>query len=237
MIKPLFLLADSQLLFLRDQGRLFTERIREQLDSDSPRAAYIGASNGDDPQFYSIFEAAMTGIELTDCRMIPSRPAAEDREFLAHADLILLAGGDVERGWKVFEENGLKELITQRRFDGAVLVGVSAGAVQLGLGTLLETSTMKKLLTFQFVPFYVGAHDEAAEWWDLRALVNMASEGGRGIGIPTGGGAVYSLDGSLEPIRKPLVEFLKQEDRVTENLLLPPTDATPATGPPAPDPS
>lgn len=237
LIKPLFLLADSQLLFWKSEGGLFTERIREQLDSDNPKAAYIGASNGDDPQFYSIFEAAMAGVELTDCRMIPSRPAAEDREFLSHADLILLAGGDVELGWKVFEENGLKELITERRFDGAVLVGVSAGAVQLGLGTLLETATMKKLSTFQFAPFYVGAHDEAAEWWDLRALVNMADEGGRGIGIPTGGGAVYSLDGSLEPIRKPLVEFLKLEDRVSENLLLPPADAVPAAEPPARDPS
>ena len=229
MIKPLFLLADSQLLFLRDQGRLFTERIRKQLDSANPRAAYLGASNGHDPRFYSIFEAAMAGVELTDCRMVPSRPGAEDREFLGHADLILLAGGDVERGWKVFEENGLKELITQRRFDGAVLVGVSAGAVQLGLGTLLETATMKKLSTFQFAPFYVGAHDEAAEWWDLRALVNMANNGSRGIGIPAGGGDIYSFDGSLEPIRKPVVEFFKQGDRMSENLLLPHTDTDPAT--------
>jgi cyanophycinase len=237
LIKPLFLLADSQLLFWKSEGSLFTERIRGQLDSADPTAAYIGASNGDDPQFYSIFEAAVGGIALSSCRMIPSQPTAEDREFLGRADLILLAGGDVERGWKVFEENGLKELVTQRRFDGAVLIGVSAGAVQLGLGTLLETSTMKKLSTFQFAPFYVGAHDESAEWWDLRALVNMAGEGVRGIGIPAGGGAVYSADGSLEPIRKPLVEFFKQEDRVIENLLVPSTDAGPAAEPPAVDPN
>lgn len=220
MIKPLFLLADSQLLFWKEQDRLFTEKIREHLDSSRPTAAYIGASNGDNPEFYSIFQAAMDGIGLTDCRMIPSHPSTEDLRFLGSADLILLAGGDVEQGWKTFTENGLKEIIVQRRFEGAVLVGVSAGAVQLGSGTLVQASTMQKLPLFQFAPFYVAAHDEAAEWWDLRALVTLADEEARGIGIPIGGGAIYSLDGSLEPVRKPLVEFCKRSDGVIESILL-----------------
>lgn len=233
MIKPIFLLADSQLLFWKEQERLFTEKIREHMDSSRPTAAYIGASNGDNPEFYSIFQAAMDGIGLTDCRMIPSQPSAEDLQFLGSAELILLAGGDVEQGWKTFIENGLKEIIVQRRYEGAVLVGVSAGAVQLGLGTLVQASTMQKLPLFQFAPFYVAAHDEAAEWWDLRALVNLADEDARGIGIPAGAGAIYSLDGSLEPIRKPLVEFCRGKDGITENLLLPEEHASspdPTTG-------
>jgi peptidase E len=111
VIKPLYLLADSQLLFWRDKNRLFLERIREQLDSVNPKAAYIGASNGDSPEFYSLFQAAMEGIGLSSCRMIPSIPSDEDRSFLASADLVLLAGGDVDQGWKVFEKNGIKEVI------------------------------------------------------------------------------------------------------------------------------
>lgn len=220
MIKPIFLLADSQLLFWKEQERLFTEKIREHMDSGKPTAAYIGASNGDNPEFYSIFQAAMGEIDLADCRMIPSNPSAEDLRFLGGADLILLAGGSVEQGWKIFAESGMKATIVQRRYDGAVLVGVSAGAVQLGLGTLVQESTMQKLPLFQFAPFYVAAHDEAAEWWDLRALVNLADEGARGIGIPAGGGAIYLPDGSLEPIRKPVVEFCRRSDGITENILL-----------------
>ena len=27
---------------------------------------------------------------------------------------------------------------------------------------------------FRFAPFYVGAHDEGNDWFDLRALVNLA---------------------------------------------------------------
>jgi hypothetical protein len=106
-----------------------------------------------------------------------------------------------------------------------VLVGVSAGAVQLGMGVLLETSTMQKLSLFQFAPFYVGAHEEESEWWNLRALVNLAGDGARGIGIPAGGGMIYSPDGLLEPIRKTLIEFSKEDDRMSENLLLPQADS------------
>ena len=126
----------------------------------------------------------------------------------------------MEQGWRMFEKNGIKELLSQKRYDGSVLVGVSAGAVQLGMATLLETATMKKLSLFQFAPFYVGAHDEGSEWWDLRALVNLAGDGARGIGIPAGGGLIYCPDGSLEPIRKDLTEFCRQGDRMIENLLL-----------------
>jgi hypothetical protein len=221
MVKPIYLLADSQLLFWKAGDRPFLARIHEQLDSLHPKAAYLGASNGDNPEFYSLFQAAMARIELSCCRMIPSSPTAEDTDFLAGADLVLLAGGDVERGWRVFEQNGVKELIAQKRYDGAVLVGVSAGAVQLGLGSLLESSTMKKLSLFQFVPFYVGAHDEESEWWNLRALVNVAGDGARGIGIPAGGGLIYSPDGSLEPIRKTLVEFAREAGQMKETVLLP----------------
>jgi cyanophycinase len=221
VIKPMYLLADSQLLFWKDGNHLFIERVREQLDSANPKTAYIGASNGDMPEFYALFQAAMAGIELRDCRMMPSIPTEQDRRFLASADLVLLAGGNVEQGWKAFEENGFKDLITQKRYEGTVLVGVSAGAVQLGLGTLLEASTMKNLPLFQFAPFYLGAHEEDAEWWNLRALVNVAGNGARGIGIPAGGGLVFSPDGLLEPVRKTLIEFSRKDDRLVENLLLP----------------
>jgi len=223
VIKPLYLLADSQLLFWKDKGQLFLAKVREQLDSLNSKAAYVGASNGDSPEFYSLFQAAMSGIDVTLCRMIPSNPSPEDRKFLMSADLVLLGGGDVEQGWKVFEKNGIKELIVQRRYEGSVIVGVSAGAVQFGLATLQESATMTKLSLFQFAPFYVGAHDEGNEWWNLRALVNLAGDGARGVGIPAGGGLIYCPDGTMEPIRKEITEFFRRGDLMIENLLLPET--------------
>ena len=94
-----------------------------------PKAAYIGASNGDAPEFFDLFVAAMDGIAIHDCRMIPSAPSEEDYAYLNEADIIMLAGGDTAKGWNVFRENGLVEQIIARYAVGTILMGVSAGAV------------------------------------------------------------------------------------------------------------
>src|SRR5215472_1459840 len=131
-IKPVFLLADSQLLFWREGGRPFLARAAELLAADGVsgpvRAAYLGASNGDAPEFYDLFVAAMAEIGIADCRLIPTAVAAEDHAYLESADLILLAGGDVERGWRAFEHAGLPPKLLARYYAGALLVGISAGA-------------------------------------------------------------------------------------------------------------
>jgi hypothetical protein len=163
----------------------------------------------------------MESMEISDCRMVPSQPSREDSVFLEKAGLIVLSGGDVERGWHVFEQNGLKELLPRLRYDGAVLIGVSAGAVQLGLGHLSNAAQPKQIDLFRFAPFYVGAHDEGNDWFDLRALVNLSRSDTRGIGLPAGGGAVYHPDGTLEPLRKPLIEIVKEDSKITENLMGP----------------
>lgn len=221
MITPLYLLADSQLFFSRADDHGLTGGIRANLPSSDPKAAYIGASNHDRAEFYDLFVAAMDLMGVCNCRMVPSQLADEDRLFLEEADLVLLAGGDVEHGWQVFERNGLKDLILKKRYDGSVLVGISAGAVQLGLGALTDAPQPKKLDLFGFAPFYVGAHEENDEWWNLCALVTLSQSGVRGVGIPMGGGAIYWPDGTLEPIHRPLTELLKEGDQVSERLLVP----------------
>lgn len=222
VIKPLYLLADSQLLFWKSDSDSLAERLHADLDTSDPKAAYVGASNGDQQEFYSLFQAAMESMEISNCRLVPSQPSREDISFIEDADVILLSGGDVELGWHTFEQNGLRELIPRKRFDGAILMGVSAGAIQLGLGCLSNSAQPKQIDMFRFAPFYVGAHDEENDWWDLRALVNLSPNDTRAIGIPTGGGAVYQSDGTLEPIRKHLTELTKESARITENVLTPP---------------
>jgi peptidase E len=224
-IKPLYLLADSQLLFWREGEHSFMARLRGAIDSPEPKAAYLGASNGDDPAYYSIFEAAMELIGVSHRKMIPMKPSKDDLSFLQTADLVLLAGGDVEQGWRAFEQNGVKDMIVSRRYDGLVLVGVSAGSVQLGVGALVEpaveSSAVKKAEFFRFAPFYISAHEEQQEWWNLKLLINSSQVDARGIGIPMGGGAIYNPDGELEPIRKPLIELVKEDGQVRENVVIP----------------
>lgn len=223
-IKPIFLLADSQLLFWRDEeGRRFLDRARDLIEQDAagkpPRAAYLGASNGDSPEFYDLFTGAMAEIGIRDCRHVPSQPSAEDLAFLAEADLILLAGGDIQRGWEVFARTGLKEKLTERYYAGAVLAGVSAGAVQLGLKGWNEEGP-ELFDTLCLVPFVVDAHDEPS-WARLQQVVSRTGEHTRGLGIPTGGGALYHPDYSVEPVRHPLTEVELTESGPRQAMLFP----------------
>lgn len=230
-VKPIFLLADSQLLFWHDEnGEPFLTRARQLLEADggdrSFKAAYLGASNGDAPEFYQLFESAMREIGIVDSRLIPTDPTPEDRSFLHQADLVLLAGGDVERGWDVFERTGLRDAVTQRYYGGSLLIGVSAGAVQLGLKGWNEDE--KIFDTFRLVPFVIDVHDEPS-WFRLSQVVPRAGEHARGFGIPTGGGALYHPDHSVEPVRHTLVEMSRTEEGGVRQALLLPGEVAEAT--------
>ena len=226
LVKPIFLLADSQLLFWQTAEGRFLDRVRnalsDVLDEGPLKAAYLGASNDDTPAFYEIFVAAMEGIDVRDCRMIPSIPSEEDLAFLDQANIVLLAGGDVWRGWRSFRENRLTDRLIALYSTGTVLIGVSAGAVQLGLkGWRGEADRSKDLFdTFRLVPFVIDVHDESS-WRRLRRVLSMAGEEPRGLGIPAGGGAIFHPDWSLEPIRHPLTEFFVEDGEVKQSLLYP----------------
>ncbi|HJP95623.1 MAG TPA: Type 1 glutamine amidotransferase-like domain-containing protein [Pyrinomonadaceae bacterium] len=204
-MKSIFLLADSQLLFWRENGQLLIESVVKASTRDRLKAAYVGASNGDNPDFYDIFVAAMEQAGIFDCRMIPSAVSDTDLAFLNDADIILLAGGDVETGWRTFLTNGLKDHIIRRYFEGASLIGISAGAVQLGLCCLAMDGYL--IETFKLVPFIIGAHEESNNWKTTTELLRLSATNTRAIGLPTGGGAIYHQGHAIEPLRHPLVEL------------------------------
>jgi peptidase E len=223
-IKPIYLLSDSQLLFWRDDdGELFLQQVRAHLDSENPKAAYVGAANGDRPEFYELFRGAMDGIGISDCRMIPAEPGDEDLAFFDEADLILLAGGDVRQGWRSMKSSGLQSKVIERYYTGAVLMGVSAGAVQLGMhGFIEKTADNFRLFdTFKLVPLLIDAHDEP-EWRQLKRSLGKAEEHVRGLGIPSGAGAILHPDLTLEAVRRPLVELHQGEEGVQQSLIFPP---------------
>lgn len=222
-LQPIYLFADSQLLFWKNKGVPFLDSISPRAMYSSPKAAYIGASNGDAPEFYSIFEAAMEGIDIRNCKMIRSSFPAEDESFLKEADIILLAGGDVEIGWTVLTKRGMKELIRRRYYEGTILIGISAGAVQLGLYGLIdrEQSLNRLIETFKLVPFIIGAHEERQEWEGLKRTLRLLNGATKGIGIPTGGGLVYHPDQSIEAVRHPLYVFSIEGGEIRHDLLLP----------------
>jgi len=222
-LKPVYLFADSQLLFWNRGGTRFLQSIKEQTGSASPSAAYLGASNGDQPQFYSIFEAAMESVGIENHKMIHASFSSDEESFMNEADIILLAGGDVERGWLAFTETGLKESILRRYYEGSLLIGISAGAAQLGLYGLAEdVGSFNRLIdTFKLVPFLISAHEEKQEWRSLIDTIRLLNDTTRGIGIPSGGGMVYYPDQSIEAIRHPLYEVSLRDGDISQSILMP----------------
>ncbi|RAU92900.1 peptidase [Mycobacterium colombiense] len=226
--QPLYLLADSQLLFWkRDHHRLLIEEALDGLASDKPpSAAYIGASNGDRMEFYDIFDAAMDAAEITDRGMVRSSFGPDDRALLDRAELIVLAGGDVRRGWTTFEKTRMKDVILDRYAKGAVVVGVSAGAVQLGrheLADTPETSATELLTLFNLVPMVVDAHDERAGWTRLSRTIQLLDGSVTGLGIPAGGGVIAHPGGTIEPLRRAAHTVTFEGAEVTHSLV--PADA------------
>lgn len=218
-LKPIYLFADSQLLFWKTESQLFIKSILPHISASEPKAAYIGASNGDLAEYFEIFKSAMESIGIHDCRMILSDFGEQDQNYLEQADLILLAGGDVEQGWRHIDSSGIKDAVLKRYTEGSVLIGVSAGAVQLGMCALRQNQ--KLLTTFQIIPFIIGAHEEKQEWAQLKQTLEIKNGYEKGLGMPAGGGMIYHPDHTVEPIRHSITELYLQDRQMVANLLSP----------------
>jgi cyanophycinase len=221
--QPLYLLADSQLLFWKQRGRPLLAPALDGLALDTPlSAAYIGASNGDRPEYYEIFEAAMDATGITNRRMIDSSFGTDERTFLEGAQLIVLAGGDVRLGWTTFERTGMKDAILARYTRGAILVGISAGAVQLGQYGIVEapeSSEPELLDVFKLVPAVIDTHDERADWARLSRTIQSLNGAATGLGIPSGSGVIVHPDATIEPLRRPAHQFRFEGIAVKQSLL------------------
>lgn len=220
-LQPLYLLADSQPLFWRS-GAFLTNACQAS-GGTKPNVAYIGASNGDSPEAYGIFEAAFDQVETASTHWVRAAFCADDRRFLESADVIVLAGGDVEAGWNVFSETGMREVIETRYRAGAVLIGVSAGAVQCGkYASLPDAHGGRKLLeTFGLIDFIVDVHDEKRDWQALAATIQLLEGAVRGLGIPYGAALMAHADGTFEPAGRAVEEFVLTEGRLRRSVLLP----------------
>ncbi|HLG55483.1 MAG TPA: Type 1 glutamine amidotransferase-like domain-containing protein [Vicinamibacterales bacterium] len=217
--RPILLLADSRLLFL-PEGRA---AVRSALGRESVRlAAYVGASNGDLVEYYEIFRAAMSGFGVDDSCMVSSAFDDRDAALLESADLVLLSGGDVATGWKVFSRTRMADALRQRHRSGATLIGVSAGAVLLGqfaMPAAQDGAAVFKLL--RLCPFVVDVHDERQQWKRLVHTMRALDVDIEGLGIRTGGGALCWADGRIDAIRTPADYFRSRGGDVTCRVLSP----------------
>jgi hypothetical protein len=105
-----------------------------------------------------------------------------------------------------------------------VLIGVSAGAVQLGNVGWPEDDPESTFQTWGLAPFVVGAHEEDEDWASLRSVVRARGPGARGVGIPRGGGLILHPDRTLQAVRHAAYEVSLAGDEMVSAMILPPAE-------------
>jgi hypothetical protein len=119
--------------------------------------------------------------------------------------LVVLAGGDVQLGWKGFLKAGLDHALRRAAAEGeTVLVGISAGAIHMGrFGYSGENDEfVEPFPTLGIVQHVIDAHDEETGWRHLRrAMRSLTADAvcAIGLGIPAKAAATLHRDGQLEP--------------------------------------
>ena len=217
-LRTVYLLADSQLLFSSSNGSQLLYPALKYYANYDIRAAYIGVSNGDNPTFYELFLGAMQLLGISNCMQITTAFPQEQQEFLQNSQIVVLSGGDVFAGFEIMYSNGITDTLIKNYYNGSTIVGISAGAVQMGL-IAHEKEFSGALL--QIVPLVISVHEEQDDWKQLKETVQSSETYTGGIGIPLGGAVLYYPDQSLEAIGKPALEIKKINNQLKQNILLP----------------
>lgn len=178
----LLLLADSQLLF-RPQA---LSPLIQHFAGRSPRAAYVGAANGHQPEFY---ELACAALEALFGRPVPCAFVRGAMDISRQpVDLLILAGGSVSRGWEFLQQPDVQlwvnNILAQ---EPAAAIGVSAGAIHLGRGCDPEQPSPVAQSYLDAFPHFIAVHEEQ-QAWPSRAVWRADGSAGEFIPIPFGGG-------------------------------------------------
>ncbi|MFO7534476.1 MAG: Type 1 glutamine amidotransferase-like domain-containing protein [Kiritimatiellia bacterium] len=212
---PLYLLA-GQSRHPRVGPDPLLAAVLAHLDIRSPRTAYIGAANGDDDEFFAMIKSVIVKagagvvkmVPLADGHPIKAKVVAE----LERADLIVMAGGDVEEGMRVLKSGGTDSLLRGLFDAGTPFLGLSAGSIMLAQAWVrwrdpADEASAERFPCLDFAPFLCDTHDEKSEWEELRTLLSLSPKGSVAYGIPADGALIVERDGSLSPCGRPVVRL------------------------------
>jgi peptidase E len=187
----LILFADSFGLFSKSNADSFIlNDIIKRILIDNLQASYLGVSNDDKTEYFEIFEAAMNNINIKNIKHIKFPYSSNDLEYLSNSNIILLSGGDAQVGMKKLEQSSIPAILLNKYSTGqTILIGISAGAMQLGTFILSENNQEHVVNGMGLIPCIVSAHDEP-EWSSLKHIVQTMGASNIGLGISFGSGSI-----------------------------------------------
>jgi hypothetical protein len=178
----------------------------EEIGVVRPLVAYVGVASEDNLGFQKMVttELAFTGARFKAARMASpeaSIPAA--KKILQEADLVFFSGGDVDLGMRLLAERRVLSDLRELFNEGKPAFGLSAGSVMLGREWVrFPDDDDAKAEVFECIgaaPFHFDAHDEEADWAELRTLLKLLHKRGDkspvGYGLTTKGGVSVVVDG------------------------------------------
>jgi len=175
-----------------------------------PKVAWIGAANDDSRTWFERAARVLRekyGATVELARTVGDVDADATRRIVAEAQVIYLAGGDVEKLAERAHAFGIDELIRRRHAEGTLVVGVSAGAIGLTRCWVRfpdddEAGAPSRFACIGAVELAVDCHDEESDWEELRALLDVwrRDEPDARVeawGIPSGGALEIAPDGHV----------------------------------------
>lgn len=185
--------------FSMEDDRVLDDYILRLTGRDRPKVGFLGTAGGDADAYIEKFHGALSGrAETSDLRLF-SQPSHEPREWFATQDVIYVGGGSTANLLAVWRVHGVDELVRAAYERGAVLCGVSAGAIcwfEAGItdsfGPLQELRDGVGLLPGSFTPHYGGEGER-------RPTLRRALTSGFPAGLAADDfAAVHFADGELQ---------------------------------------
>ena len=185
-------------------GDALHDRVFE-LAGARPLVAWVGAANDDSLPW---FERAATVLKQrygADMRRVMTSIEDDSQRLVDEAPVIYLPGGDVSLLSQRLRALGLDERIRHRHAAGALVVGVSAGAIGLTRFWVEfpeDGRAPYRIPCVGALGLAVDCHDEESDWEELRALLEawQREEPGAVVdayGIPLGGALEIAAAGTV----------------------------------------
>jgi peptidase E len=221
-MKPVYLLAGGRARNNQTPNPLIQIALKEA-GKERPSLAYIGTASGDDRSFFDritqMFGECGAG-KVTHALIVPKEAnLKEARAVIQAADIVYVSGGDVERGMRTLIEKGMVEFLVELYQQGKPFFGISAGSLMLAREWVRwrdpeDDSTAELFPCLGIAPVICDAHDEAADWEELRAALALKEEGAKGYGLVSSSAIKVFPDGQVEALGEAIHCFKRSKSGV-----------------------
>ena len=186
---------------------------------EKPLVAYIGTANKDNPVFFQFMKSLLKKAgakKVSFLRLAKKHPNLKAaRDTLSGADVIFLAGGEVEDGMKWLKKHNLDSFLKELYGKGKRFLGVSAGVIMMGSHWVRweipnDDKTSELFDCLAFTPVVFDVHGEREDWVELKAALKLLGDGTRAYGLPSGSMISADSSGNLVDLEKKILVFVNE---------------------------